>query len=447
MQGAETQAGLEWKPSGSLTEAERLKAERDHWKGLFEDLVEHFPEPIINVDADGHLTHINAKAAETYELDRERDIGKRGIDAFGTKGKDEILATTIARTDTVVHEDDFRGVPTSDGTVWVRAMGVPLHAPNGDIVGALELTTDATAIVEKNQQMAEAQEHLSEQITGSVDQAMACTDEVSDSVTAAREIAAQQADAMEEVSGEVGSLSATVEEIAASADEINKQSTEAQQLAEESREDGEVAANAMDRVAEGGEHVADRTHELAEHIEEIGDIIEVINDIADQTNILALNANIEAARAGEAGSGFAVVADEVKSLANEVQAESERIEEIISETREDATETVEGIESLTEDVQDSAERIDTLIENQDEIATTIREAATGMDDIADATDDQAVRTEEVASMVDNASKQATEVQAETAKAVSANDTQIEVVADISESVRQLKSTMADMDDD
>ncbi|WP_396612765.1 methyl-accepting chemotaxis protein [Haloferax sp. S1W] len=446
MKGQAKRAGLDWEPSDSLTETERLEAERDFWKGLFEQVVEDLPEPTFVVDDEGRLTHINDLTFEKYGLD-ESDLGKKGIDAFGTKGKDEILAEKIARTDQVIREAEFREVPTDDGTLWNRSMGFPLHAPNGDVVGAFELTPITTDIVEKNQQMSAAQEQLSEEVSGSIQDAMTSADDVSDSVTAAREIAAQQADAMEEVSGEVGSLSATVEEIAASADEINRQSTEAQHLAEESREDGEIAAEAMDRVAEGGEHVADRTHELAEHIEEIDDIIEVINDIADQTNILALNANIEAARAGDAGAGFAVVADEVKSLANEVQAESERIEEIISETREDATETVEGIESLTEDVRDSAERIDTLIENQDEIAATIREAATGMDDIANATDDQAVRTEEVASMVDNAAQKATEVQAETAKAVSANDTQIEVVADISESVRQLEARMAGLNAD
>ncbi|ELZ82213.1 pas domain s-box [Haloferax larsenii JCM 13917] len=282
MQRQAARAELAWEPDDSLTEPERLEAERDFWKGLFEQVVADIPEPAFVVNDEGRLTHINDLTFERYGLD-ENDYGKRGIEAFGTKGKDEILAETIARTDQVIREDDFREVPTEDGSLWNRSMGLPLHAPDGEVVGALELTPITTDVARKNKQMAEAQEHLSEQISGAIDQAMACTDEVSDSATAAREIAAQQADAMEEVSDEIGSLSATVEEIAASADEINKQSTEAQHLAEESREDGEAVSEAMDRVAEGGEHVADRTHELAEHIEEIGDIIEVINDIADQT--------------------------------------------------------------------------------------------------------------------------------------------------------------------
>jgi methyl-accepting chemotaxis protein len=61
----------------------------------------------------------------------------------------------------------------------------------------------------------------------------------------------------------------------------------------------------------------------------IADIIGVIDSIAFQTNILALNAAVEAARAGEHGKGFAVVSTDIRSLAQDSQTNTEKINDII----------------------------------------------------------------------------------------------------------------------
>ncbi len=76
--------------------------------------------------------------------------------------------------------------------------------------------------------------------------------------------------------------------------------------------------------------IAEQTTQTNSSAQSIREASQFISEIAEETNLLSLNASIEAARAGEAGRGFAVVASQIQKLAEQSNAASGNIEEIVN---------------------------------------------------------------------------------------------------------------------
>ena len=133
----------------------------------------------------------------------------------------------------------------------------------------------------------------------------------------------------------------------------------------------------------------------------INDIIGTIDGIAFQTNILALNAAVEAARAGEAGRGFAVVATEVRNLAQRSAAASHEIRQLISDN---VVQALQGVQVANEagasiaKVQANADRIGQLI---GDIAADARAGAQGIVQVDEATKTLEHSTQQNAALVEH----------------------------------------------
>ena len=267
-----------------------------------------------------------------------------------------------------------------------------------------EMMDDIESTMQDIQSFAHEVSAASEKTMDGVDTAEGLSEDVTASITEIAEGADEQREMLEQVSGEMNNLSATIEEVASSTETV---ADAAQQTATIADDGEETARGAMESVRESQDAIgstAEKVQVLDERMADIGEIVDLIGDIAEQTNLLALNANIEAARAGgggaDASAGFAVVADEVKQLAEETQDAAQDIEELIAGTQAQTEATVEEVRTAEEHMEDGAEAVRDAAEAFTRVADNAAETDDGIREISKATDDQAASTEETVSMAE-----------------------------------------------
>ena len=174
----------------------------------------------------------------------------------------------------------------------------------------------------------------------------------------------QQAGTLQETSGSLQGLTATVA-----------------QNAENARKACHLAIGASEVARRGGvavDEVVSTMTGISRSSQRITDIIGVIDGIAFQTNILALNAAVEAARAGEQGRGFAVVAAEVRSLAQRSASAAKEIKALINDSAgqvEAGARLVGAAGQTMDEIVDAVEKVTDLI---GEIAASSQEQSSGI---------------------------------------------------------------------
>lgn len=189
-----------------------------------------------------------------------------------------------------------------------------------------------------------------EQLTASSHQSSQAANQVASSISEIAQEADTQLRTVEQTSGSIRNMSASINQVNDYAHNAVLKSGQAAEKAKESDLSINQAVQQMELIEQTVNTSARIISALGERSKEIGQIVDTISGIAGQTNLLALNAAIEAARAGEQGRGFAVVADEVRKLAEQSQSAAKQIAELIGRIQLDTAKAVEAMSNGTHEV-------------------------------------------------------------------------------------------------
>lgn len=222
----------------------------------------------------------------------------------------------------------------------------------------------------------------------------------------------QAAEGSQQQNDATQSMAAGMEEITVSIGQAADHAHEARTLALDARNLLERGASVIQRAATGMEEIAGEVGKTSASIQELGQqterislIANVITEIAEQTNLLALNAAIEAARAGEQGRGFAVVADEVRKLAERTRTSSQEIAGMIGKIQSGARDSVSAMQHSATQVESGvtlageARRLIVEIQAEEEkLVHAVEEISGALDEQRKASEGMAGDIERIAQM-------------------------------------------------
>lgn len=238
------------------------------------------------------------------------------------------------------------------GNLAIKSVDFESKDEVGQLINAVnDMTEQLRTLIRNVAYSAEQLATSSEQLTASAEQSAQAATQVASTITEVAGGAEKQSKSINDTSITIEHMSANVQQTAANSNVVASSTNKAAQAASEGLKAIADANEQMIHIENTVNNSATVVAKLGERSKEIGQIVNTISGIAGQTNLLALNAAIEAARAGEQGKGFAVVAEEVRKLAEQSQDAAKQITGLISEIQIDTDSAVEAMNNGTKEVK------------------------------------------------------------------------------------------------
>jgi methyl-accepting chemotaxis protein len=383
---------------------EAMFSSMKHRLGFAQGVLSGIDTPFVVVDTNEVLTYTNDSLLTILEQDgKPEDYYGQNVAHFfyGDSSRRTVLADSLEKHIVTKREVVLTGRKGGQRKIFINAS--PLFDLNGDLMGALCIYQDLTAlrqreeeILSKNEQIASAvreSEDVSDDVARIAQDISTKMEETSLAVSRQTERAMETATAMEQ-------MNAAVTEVAQNASNAAEQAISARDKADQGSQVVREAIDAIDEVARLSNQLHDDMSSLGQQAEGIGTVMNVITDIADQTNLLALNAAIEAARAGEAGRGFAVVADEVRKLAEKTMQATKEVGDAITAIQTGAQRNLESVSEAASAVSRSRELSGASGEVLNQIVELVNDSTDQVQAIATAADEQAATSDHINRSVD-----------------------------------------------
>jgi len=277
----------------------------------------------------------------------------------------------------------------------------------------------------------------SEEAASSVEEITAGSASVAQSSAVVSNNAENSVSSVEQVLTAMEELTTSVSTVAAKVDAVSRLTQEANGTTNKGVEQAAVAETGINAINTSVNDVGIIITEIRDQMNEIGKIVEIISNIADQTNLLALNAAIEAARAGDAGMGFAVVANEVKTLAQDSQGSAENIAKIIFSLQIQSEKAASAMNQATNEVSKGSVAITDTIRFFNTIAEQVSQIAQNMTEVASLSEEEAAAVEEITASVSEVRSMANDTAKEAGNSAAASEEASAALNQMSEIISNL----------
>jgi methyl-accepting chemotaxis protein len=469
------------------------------------DIVEGIPEPIFVIDTTHKIVMCNSRFAELMNKPKNMILGREPYEVFGLKKKVTTIVDKVIETGVPIYNKEIT-FSDNRGRRYALASAIPLRDSEGNIVRALEIYTDITALKNKEREIKETKEYLESEVdrllpvvaaVAEGDLTQGITTDKSDPLAmviltfnemreSLQKLIARVRDATSKVAATADQLAATGEEMNATTQEISSSVQQIAQGAQEQVQQMNVASREMKKIAEMADNIRKTTQAAAKLAEEsnfkakkggeaaklaikmmretievvdestfavksleersrkIVEIVDLITNIAEQTNLLALNAAIEAARAGEHGRGFAVVAEEVRKLAEESAKSAEKIGVLIRNIQHDTEIAVSVMSKSSQEVNKTSEIINEALGAFESIVRDVEELTSRVSEISAAMEEQSMASEKVVKAIDDIAATAEEAAAGTEECSAATEEQTANMEELSATAQELANLAVEL---